>query len=95
MIYIVCRTHITRVFKHEIYNEMFQHARLGIRNQQIIDFTLVNPSLLNRHAYATMEDITTIKVMSMQQFLEKVAGGGCAMNARAMMYKPKRMKLDH
>jgi len=70
-------------------------ARLGIRNQRFIDFTQVNLSSLNGHAYATLEDITTIKVMSIKQFLEKVVGWGCVMNAKAMMYKPKTIKLDY
>lgn len=48
-------------------------VRSGVQKIRIIDFDQVTLSSLNRHACATLADVGTSKVLTLQRYLEKVA----------------------
>jgi len=47
-------------------------ARSGVSFIRLIDFDYVTLSSLNRHATATLEDVGTAKVKSIERFLSKI-----------------------
>lgn len=47
-------------------------ARSGVSFIRLIDFDYVTLSSLNRHATATLEDVGTAKVKSIERFLNKI-----------------------
>lgn len=61
-------------------------ARAGVSYLRLVDFDQVTLSSLNRHACATLEDVGIPKVTCLQNFLAKVCGDCCKIDARVQMY---------
>ena len=61
-------------------------ARAGVGYLRLVDFDQVTLSSLNRHACATLQDVGTSKVHCMKQFLSKICGNCCEIDAKAQMY---------
>jgi tRNA A37 threonylcarbamoyladenosine dehydratase len=61
-------------------------ARAGAGFLRLVDFDQVTLSSLNRHACATLEDVGTSKVLCLKNFLAKICGNCCNVEARVQMY---------
>jgi len=61
-------------------------ARAGVGYLRFVDFDQVSLSSLNRHACATLADVGTSKVQCLKEFLYKICGNCCEIDARAQMY---------
>jgi len=61
-------------------------ARAGVSYLRLVDFDQVTLSSLNRHACATLEDVGLSKVSCLKNFLAKVCGTCCEVDARVQMY---------
>mmetsp|Transcript_3717 Transcript_3717/g.4877 ORF Transcript_3717/g.4877 Transcript_3717/m.4877 type:complete len:487 (-) Transcript_3717:55-1515(-) len=61
-------------------------ARAGVSYLRLIDFDQVTLSSLNRHACAVLEDVGIPKVVCLRNFLKKICGDFCEIDARVQMY---------
>ena len=61
-------------------------ARAGAGFLRLVDFDQVTLSSLNRHACATLEDVGTPKVLCLKNYLAKICGNWCNVDARVQMY---------
>lgn len=61
-------------------------ARAGVGFLRLVDFDQVTVSSLNRHACATLQDVGTPKVVCLKNFLAKICGSCCEVDARVQMY---------
>lgn len=69
-------------------------VRSGVGRVKIIDFDQVTLSSLNRHATATLEDVGSPKVVSMQKFLAKVAPW-CKVDAVISLWDRRKSGFDN
>jgi tRNA A37 threonylcarbamoyladenosine dehydratase len=67
-------------------------ARAGVSYIRLVDFDQVTLSSLNRHACATLEDVGIPKVTCLKNFLRKICGDCCEIDARVQMYTGDKSK---
>ncbi len=67
-------------------------ARAGVGYLRFVDFDQVTLSSLNRHACATLADVGTSKVQCLKDFLYKVCGNCCEIDAWNQMYTGDPLK---